>query len=161
MRTKIIAGTIVATFAAVSLYAAGNNCNMQGQGYNKFMQGQGGYGNSKMGQHQKGFKIQSMIQNIGLTVEQQTKVDDLFKKHMDDRISPSDAFSKTDFDKDKFISITSQKRDNMIKSRADMIEGIYNVLTPEQKLQLKVMMDMRKNNMQKGFNCDRNSYGRG
>ena len=105
--------------------------------------------------------MQKMFQVLNLTPEQQTQVDVLIKKQQENRVSASDAFSQTSFDKEKFINITSQKRDNMIKSRADMIEGIYKILTQEQKLQLKVMMDMKKNKAGQGFNCDKNSYGRG
>ncbi len=43
-----------------------------------------------------------------------------------------------------------------------MIEEVYSVLTSEQKLQLKVLMDLKMNKMtEKGFNSDKHSYGRG
>ena len=106
-----------------------------------------------------------MIQSLNLTPAQQSQVDALIKTYRDNTVKISDAFSKTDFDKQKFIEIATNKRENMIKSRANMIDDIYKILNDEQKLQLKVLMDIKMNKMHnmmsKGNNVDKCSYGRG
>ena len=56
---------------------------------------------------------------------------------------------KMDFDKTKYVQIMNEKRDNMIKSEAEVIEKSYAVLTSKQKEQLKVLMDLRKEKMDK------------
>ena len=58
--------------------------------------------------------------------------------------SEEEAFSKDGFDKAKYIQIMSEKRDNMLKSQAEVIEKSYAILTTKQKEQLKVLMDLRK-----------------
>jgi len=164
MRKKIIAGAVITAVAATSLFAAGRYCeNSNGSG--KFTMGSGNMSSQNMqGHHKKGqsgFKMKKMFEALNLTVEQQTKVDAIIKNHKNSKTSMSDAFTKTSFDKTKFIQFSSEKRDNMIKSRADMVEAIYNVLNDEQKLQLKVLMDLKMNHMSKRFNSDKHSYGRG
>jgi Spy/CpxP family protein refolding chaperone len=160
MRKKIIVGAVITAIAATSLFAAGKYCD----GSNPRM-GHGMNSNNmkshNMGKHKSGFKMQKMFQMLNLTDEQQTKVDVIIKNHRDNKVSMSDSFTKTGFDKQKFIKFASQKRENMIKSKADMIEGIYNILNNEQKLQLKVLMDLKMNQMSKRFDSDKRSYGRG
>lgn len=159
MKKKIIVGIILSTVAAVSVFAASNACDSSKKSAN------GGHGHHKMMKHQKGFNLQRMLQALNVTPQQQTKIDIVIKKHRNNKVEISDAFSKTGFDKQKFIELSSNKRENMIKSRANMIEGIYKVLTDEQKLQLKVLMDIKMNKkqnmMNKGKNIDKHSYGRG
>ena len=58
-----------------------------------------------------------------------------------------DAFTKDSFDKTKYIQIMSEKRDNMLKSEAEVIEKTYAILTTKQKEQLKMLMDLRKEKM--------------
>ena len=166
MRTKIILGAVVTVIAASSLYAAGAYCdnsnnsarygmnNQHMQGYNMHNQ-QGTHYQGK-----KGFHMQKMFQALNLTPTQQTKIDAIINKHRNSRTMMSDAFTKSDFDKEKFIKFASEKRENMIKSRADMIEGIYNILTNEQKLQFKVLIDLKMNHINKRLMSDKHSYGR-
>ena len=63
--------------------------------------------------------------------------------------SIDDAFTKDGFDKAKYIKIMNEKRDNMLKSNAEILEKSYAILTPKQKEQLKVLMDLRKEKMDK------------
>ena len=51
------------------------------------------------------------------------------------------------FDKTKYLSIMNDKRDNMLKSQAEIIEKSYAILTAKQKEQLKVLMDLKKEKM--------------
>ena len=69
----------------------------------------------------------------------------------------------------KFIDISKEKREFMIKNKAETIEKIYALLDDSQKKDFKTMMDMRevmkhnmKNNMMKKGSCnDKNCNGRG
>ena len=53
-----------------------------------------------------------------------------------------------------------QKRDNRIESKAEMIDRVYKVLTPKQKEQFKVLMDLKKEKrmsmMNKRMNSNKN-----
>ena len=133
MRTKIIVGTVVTALISTSLFAAGKNCDNSNKMGNQQKQMQQNQKMKGQGHSKSGFKMQKMFQSLNLTKEQQTKVDLIMNNHMKNRVTMADAFSKTGFDKEKFINISSQKRDNMIKSRANMIEEIYRVLNDEQK----------------------------
>ncbi len=174
MRTKILLGSVVALVAATSLYAAGSYCDNANQGINNQMMQKGQYmrGNnmsSNQGSHmqgfskhgKKGFMLHSVIKALNLTTEQQTKMEAIMKKHMSEKTTMNNAFTTTSFDKAKFIKFASEKRDNMIKSKANMIESVYNILSAEQKLQFKVLIDLKMNKMSKRFNSDKRSYGRG
>lgn len=54
------------------------------------------------------------------------------------------AFDENGFDKEKFITQMKQQRENMLKSKAEKIDNIYNVLTKKQKSQLRVLMDLQE-----------------
>jgi len=162
MRTKILVGAVVMAVAATSVFAAGRYCDASNSNMGNGMGQKHMQGEYKKGQHgNKGFNIKKMFKALNLTSQQQTKIEAIVKNHKSNKKSMSDAFTKTGFDKTKFIEFASNKRENMIKSRADMIEAIYSILTNEQKLQLKVLMDLKMNHMSKRFNSDKHSYGRG
>jgi periplasmic protein CpxP/Spy len=46
----------------------------------------------------------------------------------------------------------SEKRQNMIKSKADMFEKVYNILDSKQKEQFKVLIDLQSEKMYNRFN---------
>eukprot|EP00792_Barthelona_sp_PAP020_P001318 TRINITY_DN12088_c0_g1_i1.p1 TRINITY_DN12088_c0_g1~~TRINITY_DN12088_c0_g1_i1.p1 ORF type:complete len:140 (-),score=25.06 TRINITY_DN12088_c0_g1_i1:85-474(-) len=104
------------------------------------------------------------LRELNLTLEQQTEITKIRQEMMSKRVKPSEAFSKNGFDKKKYIDIQRQQRDNMLESRAEMIDRVYKILTPQQKEQLKVLMDLRENRMismiDKRMNFDKNCYGR-
>ncbi len=155
MNKKIILGTIAAAVVATSLFAAAKNYN------SVYMDEKSSVGHNKKMKH-GGFNMKKMIKALNLSQEQESQINTIVKKHKNNKIKMSDAFTKTDFDKSKFIQIASQKRENMIKSKANMIEEVYTVLTQEQKLQFKVLMDLKMNKMMsKRSSCDKYSYGRG
>ncbi len=155
MNKKIILGTLAAAVVATSLFAAAKNHD------SSFMDEKSSFGHSKKMRH-GGFNMKKMIKALNLSDEQKTQIKVIVSKHRKNKIKMTDAFSKTDFDKNKFIQIASQKRENMIKSKANMIEEVYTVLTQEQKLQLKVLMDLKMNKMMsKRSTSDKYSNGRG
>ncbi|XPV67994.1 MAG: Spy/CpxP family protein refolding chaperone [Halarcobacter sp.] len=118
----------------------------------------------KMRYHKKSSPFLSMVNKLNLTAEQKTKIFEIKKEMMKNKKSLNVAFTKTSFDKDKFIEIMKQKRDNMVESKAQMIEKVYAILTQTQKEQLKVLMDLREDKkmamMEKRMNFDKNCNGR-
>jgi periplasmic protein CpxP/Spy len=60
----------------------------------------------------------------------------------------NEAFTSSSFDKNKYIEIMAAKRDNMLKSKADVIEKSYALLTTKQKEQLKVLIELKQEKMQ-------------
>ncbi|MBU3014638.1 hypothetical protein KO488_07715 [Poseidonibacter lekithochrous] len=67
------------------------------------------------------------------------------------RNSLNTVFTKDSFNKDEFIKRMSEKRQYMIKSKADMIEKVYNVLDTKQKEQFKVLIDIQSEKMNNRF----------
>lgn len=89
----------------------------------------------------------NIFEELNLTTEQKTKIEQIIVDSRKNIKSSDDAFSKDGFDKTKYIQIMNEKRDNMIKSQAEVIEKSYAILTSKQKEQLKVLMDLRKEKM--------------
>ena len=85
-----------------------------------------------------------LFRELNLTAEQETKLEQIMEDSRKNIKSEEEAFSKDGFDKAKYIQIMSEKRDNMLKSQAEVIEKSYAILTTKQKEQLKVLMDLRK-----------------
>lgn len=161
MKRKILATVALTTLLGTGLYAAG--CNFQGQGMPgmygmqgqgmqgmKGMQGQGMKGNKSCGMSKKGSKgsknsVMNIFRKLNLSQDQYMKMaqirQEVFKKYTN---STSVAFTKDSFDKTKYIELMKQKRDNMIESKAEIVEKSYALLTPEQKEQFKVLLDLRE-----------------
>lgn len=83
------------------------------------------------------------IMIMDLTKEQEAKIDALMTEHMESVEAKTDlnlAFGDNKFDKKKFIEVQN-KRDIMVQSKADMIDKMYQVLTKEQKAELKAELN--------------------
>ncbi|RYA23499.1 hypothetical protein CRU96_07435 [Malaciobacter halophilus] len=160
---KVLTSIIASSVLATGLFAYGNgmqgNCNMQnnqGKNYNCGQNYKGGnyncvnnYQNTKMMKrgsgYSKGMGILRVVRQLDLTVEQRTDIRNIMLKTRSQRQTINSAFTKSSFDKDKYIEIITSKRDNMIKLKAQMIKDIYKVLTDKQKEQVKVLLDLRTN----------------
>ena len=165
--TKILAAVAMTGLLSTGVYAA---CNKQGmmqkgmnQDYNSAMSN-----SCKMMKH-KGHKKahkgpMALLKQLNLTAEQRQEIFDIKKDIMKNRVTPDVAFTKDSFDKAKFIEIMKQKRDNMIESKAEMMDRVYKILTPKQKEQFKVLMDLKKEKkmamMDKRMSFDKNCNGR-
>lgn len=137
MKNKLISGLLLSTILGTGLYAA---ADMDKRGNSQCMMQ-----NDKMDNHRGG--IFHMFNELNLTAEQQTKLEQIINESRKNIKSEDEAFTKDGFDKAKYIQIMTEKRDNMLKSHADMMEKAYAVLTDKQKEQLKVLMDLRKEKM--------------
>jgi Spy/CpxP family protein refolding chaperone len=142
-KNKLISGLVLSVLLSSSLYA--NNCDMDKRGDKK--ENCGMMENNKM--HKSGLSF--MFKELNLTAEQQTKIKQIMDESRKSLKSTDEAFSKDGFDKTKYVQIMNEKRDNMIKSEAEVIEKSYAVLTSKQKEQLKVLMDLRKEKMNQKF----------
>lgn len=163
MKTKLLMAVAVTGLLGTGLYAFGGN--MQGmQNGNCPLNGSGNPMMMKSDSRMGGFHIMRMLGQLNLTKEQMTKIDEIRDDMLKKRVTVDVAFTKDSFDKDKYIEIMKQKRDNMLESRAEMIDKVYKVLTSKQKEQLKVLIDLRKDRMlsmaDKRMNFDKNCYGR-
>ena len=87
----------------------------------------------------------SDLRDLKLNDDQKKQVRVVMQEYMKNMPHPNDAFTDNSFDKAMYIKLEQQKRDNMIESRADMIEKVYNILNDTQKKELKMMLDKHKN----------------
>lgn len=146
MKTKnrILSGLLISGILASGLFATADMDKKERiKGEDRCMMK-----DEKMMNHHKG-GIPHFFDELNLTSEQKTKIDQIIADVRKNEKTPDDAFTKDSFDKNKFISIVNEKRDNMIKSQAEIIEKSYAILTAKQKEQLKVLMDLRKEKMDK------------
>ncbi len=166
LSTKIITTVAVSAILATAASAYGAYGMMgQGQGgmhhgYSKGMMGhQGGmhqgYGKGMMG-HQggmhhgygmdyRGAGILPLIAQLNLTDKQEESIIEILEERIEEKGSIYDSFTEEDFDADKFAEFQDNTRKERQKAHAQRIEKIYNVLTAEQKKQLKVLMDLSQN----------------
>ncbi len=161
MKTKLLVATALTAVLSTGLYAA---CNGQAQGMMKKGMNNGNQScGMKAGKHMmKGHKgPMSLVRQLGLTVEQTQQIMQIRNDLMKNRVTPDVAFTNNSFDKAKFIEIMKQKRDNKIESKAEMMDRVYKILTPQQKEQFKVLMDLKKERrmtmMNNRMNCNNNT----
>lgn len=151
---KVFAGLLLGSVLATGAFAScnmqkkemmQNNQTSQGKMMNKY--------HGKKAHMQKGsMQIKSIMRELNLTNEQKTQIRKIAMDAKKERQTLNDAFSKSTFDKEKFIKIMSEKRDNMLKSKADMIEKMYAVLDTKQKEQFKTLLELKSERMMNRFN---------
>ncbi|MDD3007475.1 MAG: Spy/CpxP family protein refolding chaperone [Arcobacter sp.] len=149
IKNKIVSGLVLSSLLAGGLYAA--NCEMDKKenmrkNDSSCMMHKGKFENKN---HRGEFHIFGIFKELNLTAEQDEKIKKIIEDSRKNEKSLNEAFTKDGFDKAKYIQIMTEKRDNMLKSNAEVIEKSYAVLTDKQKEQLKVLMDLRKEKMDK------------
>ncbi len=95
---------------------------------------------------QKRGEVIKIFQSLDLSDDQKEQLNDLRKEMRETMKSLRDPqkakeellgyFSEEGFDKDGFVNKVSEKFDEKIKIRADYIEKMYNILTPDQRKEL-------------------------
>jgi len=88
--------------------------------------------------------ILRIFRELDLTKNQRESIREIMKKSCEDRVHPSDAFTDTSFDKQKYIKLSQRKKEMRIQKKAELIEKIYNLLSDSQKKDLKTILDMQK-----------------
>ena len=145
MKTKLLVATALTAVLSTGLYAECNEQGMKngekpcGMKNGKHMMKKG---HMMMKKAQKG--PMTLLKQLNLTLDQKKQIGQIKRDLMKKTVTPNIAFTSTSFDKAKFIQIMKDKRDNKIEKKAELMEKVYNVLTPKQKEQFKVLMDLKQ-----------------
>lgn len=160
LTTKILSSLAIGAILATSMNAA-----MEGKGMNqqankacdmKQVHNMKGMENHKAGS----YGIMSLLHKLTLTDEQQISIKKIMQESMKKQESKYSAFSEDGFDKNKYIKQMKTAQEDRLKVHADIIEKVYAVLTPKQKSQLRVLMDLQEEKMKEGCSFDKNCNGR-
>ena len=147
-KAKVLTGLVLSAVLATSAFAS---CNVQG----KHGMSNGNH-HGKMMKRYHGKKdfmpIKSLMKELNLSADQKTQIKKIMSEARANNQTINDAFSKSTFDKQKFIKIMNEKRENMLKSKADMIEKVYAVLDTKQKEQFKTLLELKTEKMQNRWN---------
>lgn len=147
-KTILAVATIVALSS--SAFAFGGNCQggQSGMGQGMMMQGGGMQKGGMMGGHGH----MQMLQSLNLTDDQRHKLSILqseMKLEMTKLQDPKmmskmqDFMTGESFNKKEFLKLTSENQAKMNTLKADHMEKIFNLLTKEQRAELKANMAKR------------------
>ncbi|PID47991.1 MAG: hypothetical protein CR967_02010 [Proteobacteria bacterium] len=164
MKKKVLVVASLASVLAIGLSAHGVQHGNFGNGHFEYKKSK----NCKnkhfkrihgMKKHNHG--IMGIIKKLDLTSEQKKQVFQIKKDMMKNQPSLNMAFTKASFDKDKFIYLFEQQRENKLKNKANFIEKVYNILSDGQKERLKEELDLQaKRKIEMAEKCfDKNSHG--
>lgn len=106
-----------------------------------------------------GHAIMPLLHKLSLTDEQQKSIKAIMQENMKKQESVYSAFTEDNFDKSKYIKQMKNAQEDQIKLQAETIEKVYALLTPKQKSQLRVLMDLNDEKMKKGCDFDKNCNG--
>ena len=150
-RTILTLATLVAlgTTGAFAYGMSGNCQEMQpGMGMNG--------GKMMLGQGMRGAKGDMMgipmLEKLNLTDDQEHKLDVLrseFKLEMTKLRDPKmmtkmqDLMSGESFNKKEFIKLNTEMHEKMVAVQADHMEKVFNILTKEQRAELKTLMSQK------------------
>lgn len=155
MKKGILAAALLTSTLAVGAFAQGGMYNNNCMGNNSMMNNNNcnnmqmmnkrGNCNSSMMHKRGGMKMMRMFNQLNLSTDQRTKIYDIMMDQRTKMQTMNSAFTKSNFDKEKYVKMALSKRENMIKLRAETIEKVHALLTPIQKEQFKVLIDLRAN----------------
>jgi Spy/CpxP family protein refolding chaperone len=156
--------TILAALALSAMLATSMNAQMQekGMGQKGGMACEAKQGSKMKGNYNQkgGYGIMSLLHKLNLSDDQRQSIQTIMQETMKKKESKYSAFSEDGFDKSKYIKQMKNAPEERIKLQADMIEKIYAILTPKQKSQMRVLMDLKEEKMKEGCNFDKNCNGR-
>jgi Spy/CpxP family protein refolding chaperone len=161
MNTKIIFGLGTSVLLAASLLAAAPAMDMK-QGScpspsckeGKMMKDGKHCDDKAKGQHKSKQNFVKMFMKLDLTDAQRTQMHAILQESKKSMPNPRAAFSDEKFDKAQFVKLAKEKQENKIERKADVIEKVYNVLTPAQKKDFKAMLD-KKMSCDSKKNCNK------
>jgi Spy/CpxP family protein refolding chaperone len=145
---KIVSSLVITSLVAGALFAANGEMKKDDKRFDgpNCMHQKGDF---KGKENRGGNDIFGLIHELNLTTKQKEDIKKIMDESRNTEKNPLDAFTKDGFDKAKFIQIENEKRDSMLKSRAEVIEKTYAVLDSKQKEQLKVLIDLKKEKINK------------
>ncbi|PKN15344.1 MAG: hypothetical protein CVU67_01300 [Deltaproteobacteria bacterium HGW-Deltaproteobacteria-24] len=154
--------TILGALALSAMLATSMNAQMQEKGMGQ----KGMLCDTQKGSKMQGYVSQGscgimpLLHKLNLSDEQRQSIQTIMQETMKKKESKYSAFSEDEFDKSKYIKQMKNAPEERIKLQADMIEKVYTLLTPKQKSQLRVLMDLKEEKMKQGCNFDQNCNGR-
>jgi len=149
-KSKVLSGLILSAVVATGLYASHHSDDFKKNFKNGYCSGKA---MMKRAHHGKmGMPVLKILKQLNLTDAQKDKIKTIVKEQMKNKQTINDAFTKSSFDKEKFIKIMSEKRENMLKSKANIIEKVYAVLDSKQKEQFKTLIDLKAEKKANRFN---------
>lgn len=160
MNKKIILSLGAVALLTSSLFAYNGQGNMKDgckgkSGYHKMMK--------KGSHHKKGARIGSIVMQLDLSDKQRSQIKEILQNSKKDLPNPHSAFSDSSFDKDKFIKLSNDRKNNRVEKKAETISKIYALLNESQKKDLKTMLDakeiMKRKMIQKGDCNGKNCNG--
>lgn len=159
-KAKVLTGIILSTVLTTGAFAM---CDMKNNKQNMMKQNHQGMNYKNMKSHHKGkMPIMSVMKQLNLSADQRVKIREIMIDSRKQKQTLNDAFTKSTFDKQMFIKMMSEKRENMIKSKAEMIEKVYAVLDVKQKEQFKTLIELKSQKMNnKRMSFGKNCNGRG
>jgi len=151
MKKTILTLATVVALGTTSAFAFGGNCQeMQpGQGMMQYGHGEMGGAGMMMNSGRAGM---GMMEQLNLTDDQRHKLDVLhseMKLEMTKLRDPKmmtkmqDLMSSDSFNKKEFIKLQNEMHEKMVAIQADNIEKVFNVLTKEQRTELKTLMNQK------------------
>ncbi|WP_198305404.1 Spy/CpxP family protein refolding chaperone [Arcobacter vandammei] len=152
---KIISSLAFASILVSGLYAQeGKSCDIKKDRQHCDINKKDGNKHSKQdnkrGSHFGGGYLR-MFNELNLSAEQKTKINDIIKESRKQELYFGDAFSKDSFDKAKFIKMMKDKREKREEIQADILDKTYKVLDSKQKEQFKVLLDLKKEKIKQSF----------
>ena len=147
---KILTGLVLTGLLSTSVYAScgmNKNKNNEMNSENNCKQ----YMMKSSDKIKKNMPVFKVLKKLDLSDNQRNQVKKIIMNNKKNRKSINTVFTKDSFNKEEFIKRMNEKRENMIKSKADMIEKVYAVLDTQQKEQFKVLIDIKSEKMNKRF----------
>lgn len=158
MKNKIIGSLLIASVLSVGAFAQ-NHYDKNDSKSSSICKSDKKNNHYKMKRGHNRGGILHLVKKLNLDDSQKTKIRSIMRDRKSNKETIASSFTSTSFDKKKYINIIKDKKENMLKLRANKIEKIYKVLNSKQKTQLKVLIDLKAE--KKGKHFDKRFNGRG
>ena len=158
MKNKIIGSLLLASVLSIGAFAQ-NHYDKNDSKFSSICKSDKKNNHYQMKRnHHKGGII-FLLKKLNLDDSQKTKIKSIMRDSNTNVKTIASSFTSSSFDKNKYIDIIKDKKENMLKLREDKIEKVYNILNSKQKTQLKVLIDLKAE--KKGKHFDKRFNGRG
>ncbi|OCL83533.1 periplasmic protein [Arcobacter porcinus] len=142
-KKTVLALALVSTLST-ALYAQNGQMRNNNSQECYMQNGDRGMMNNKNSYNKSEMQGMYIFSQLSLTNDQKTKIREIVRESRAKMVHPYDAFTKNSFDKDKFIKMKKEQREQKIEIQAEIMEKAYKVLDAKQKEQLRVLLDIRK-----------------
>ncbi len=132
---------IILTLGLLMLYSASLVANTSQMQTKEQEQQHEKYPSSKK---QLNMNFTNMVLNLKLSDTQRDKIYIIILNSMDALVKPEDAFTESSFDKQKYIQLSKERKIMKLELKAQMIETVYLLLSPDQKKELRTMIEVKE-----------------